>query len=141
MENIEELFENDFFIKKNTSKEFIKQTEKIIGIKFPSDYLTFLENYDGGEGFTFNKQSYLILYGVSDITSINSNLHNELNYPTIFSRYIFIGKDAGPTYYGIEKFDKMIYQIPELISNESEIAFYSENFSSFLKLYSSNESF
>ena len=133
MENIEKLFKNDVFIKKFTSLEIIK--EKTITIILPSDYLAFLEFYDGGEGFTYNEQSYLVLYGISDIVEINSDLHNELNYPSVFSEYIFFGKDAGPTYYGFKKSDKLVYEIPVLISCESEIEYYSDSFSNFLQKF------
>jgi|JI10StandDraft_1071094.scaffolds.fasta_scaffold523551_2 hypothetical protein len=135
MENIAKLFEEDFLIKCNRSINEINLLEKNFNYTFPIDYSYFLMEYDGGEGLTACEENFLTLYGFNNLREINFDLHNIHNYPSVFKDYIFIGKNAGPTYYDFNKYNNFVYEIPELISDEIEIQYFSDTFLEFLSKY------
>jgi hypothetical protein len=61
-----------------------------LGLEFPTDYLSFMKRWDGGEGLV-GEDGYLVLYPVREIVAINE----QWNAREFFPGHVIVGSDGG----------------------------------------------
>lgn len=71
-----------------------------LGIDLPRDYLNFLRQHDGGEGFI--KDHYIIIWKVTELADFNREYEVEKYAPGIF----LFGSNGGGEAYGFDVEDK-----------------------------------
>lgn len=70
--------------------------ERMTGKELPGDYVDFLKIADGGEGFV--GKSYVILWGVGDLVSLNQGYEVENYAPGL----LIFGSDGGGEAFGFD---------------------------------------
>lgn len=73
----------------------IEAAERALGVRFPDDYGSFLQESDGLEGFT-GPGSYLILWSAQELPELNAGY----NVAELATGLVLIGTDGGDTGYG-----------------------------------------
>lgn len=134
MNKIDSFFEPTFLIPNKVELSEITILQNHFNIILPKDYLIFIEKYDGGEGFT-NSNKFLTLWGLSDLLEINTTFHNNNLYPKFFSKYFFIGKNAGPTLYAFSTQNNKVFEVPEICFEDIEVHFFANSFLEFVDKY------
>lgn len=79
------------------SDKSIAEAERVLGIKFPEDYYSFLKITNGGEGF-IGDHEYIMLWSVDDLEATNKAYEIELNLPKL----IIFGSDGAGNAYGFD---------------------------------------
>ena len=67
----------------------VSELSSILGVDLPSDYLRFLRNHNGGEGFIGD--NYLVLWKAEELADFNREYEVEKYAPGIF----LFGSDGG----------------------------------------------
>lgn len=94
-ESIESLL-TDFSLEEGASQEALANIKKISGIQLPDDYLEFLQEANGGEGFI--GEEYLILWKAEELESFNREYEVEKYAPGIF----LFGSNGGCEGFGFD---------------------------------------
>lgn len=88
----------DWQLNPGASADAIRDAVSLLG-SLPSDYIQFLHNYDGGEGFIGD--NYLILWKVEELSVFNREYEVEQYAPGI----LLFGSDGGGEGYGFDTRD------------------------------------
>lgn len=96
MNKIMELVPAEFLLNKPISEESLESIEKKLEIKLPSDYLFFLRQANGGEGFI--GESYLILWKAEELEPYNKDYQVEEYAPGVF----LFGSSGGGEAFGFD---------------------------------------
>ncbi|MCX2781310.1 SMI1/KNR4 family protein [Microbulbifer thermotolerans] len=86
----------DFSLDEGASQETIANIKNISGIYFPDDYLDFLQDANGGEGFI--GEEYLILWKAEELETFNREYEVEKYAPGIF----LFGSNGGGEGFGFD---------------------------------------
>jgi SMI1 / KNR4 family (SUKH-1) len=99
------------------------------GIRLPNEYTAFLKTRNGGEGFIGN-ESYLILWKVGDLQSLNSAYEVKAYVPDL----LIFGSDGGGEAYAIDYSDPAlaIVAVPFVGMERGLVRKISSNFNEFL---------
>ncbi len=85
----------------------IETFKKLLTFKCPSDYLTFITTYDGGDGYI--GKDYLALWSVAEMIEINQFYKDE--DPLFFEKYWVFASNTGIFRYAFEKLTGHIIEI------------------------------
>ncbi|WP_170169054.1 SMI1/KNR4 family protein [Mesobacillus subterraneus] len=90
------MFEKFTFNTPVSEKEII-EVEKELNVKFPRDYLDFMQKTNGGEG-TIGEVSYLRIWKIEELAESNEDYEVSEYAPG----FVVIGSDGGGTVYGYD---------------------------------------
>lgn len=110
-------------------KDIIDKVSSEVGFAFPSDYLDFMLNSNGGEG-PIGPSNYLSLWKMEDIAKLNKDYDVGLYAPG----YLIFGSDGSGTAYAFdkEKGDIVSFQFIGM-TMEDNAQFLGNSFVSFLQ--------
>lgn len=108
------------------SAEIIESLSSDLGVSLPAEYLDFLRQHNGGEGFI--GQSYIVLWKAEQIIDFNREYEVEKYAPGI----ILFGSSGGGEGYGFDaqSADIHIVRIPFIGMNRRYAKFVATKFSS-----------
>ncbi|MCZ8347457.1 MAG: SMI1/KNR4 family protein [Leptospiraceae bacterium] len=109
----------------------LEKLNNAISINLPSDYIQFMIQYNGGEGF-IGLESYLILWKIDEIISLNEAYEVSEYAPGL----ILFGSNGGGEAFAFDtRFDKYsIVSIPFVGMDNSLAKIVATNFTDFLKV-------
>ena len=81
-------------------REIVDGLSATLGFTLPPDYLEFLREHDGGEGFVGD--NYIILWGAGELADFNREYEVETYAPGIF----LFGSDGGGEGYGFDTLEQ-----------------------------------
>ena len=84
-------------LKYGASDAAIRESEKQIGSRLPEEYVHLLKLTNGGEGF-IGENSYLVLWGVEELASMNAGYEVQKYVPGL----LIFGSDGGGEAYGFD---------------------------------------
>lgn len=115
-------------LNKGASGELVQAAIDALGKPLPSDYLQFIGEHDGGEGFVGD--NYLILWRVGELAAFNLEYEVEQYAPGI----ILFGSDGGGEGYGFDMREESlsIVRIPFIGMDLRYATHVAENFRDFL---------
>lgn len=87
---------NDWQLNEGASRDAIRAAIAALGQSLPGDYLQFIAEHDGGEGFIGD--SYLILWRAGELATFNREYEVEQYAPGI----LLFGSDGGGEGYGFD---------------------------------------
>ncbi|MNT72535.1 hypothetical protein D3C72_2111440 [compost metagenome] len=102
-----------------------------IDFSLPQEFLLFLNEFNGGEGFV-GENSYVILWKTSDLIEFNHGYMVNEFAPELF----LIGSDGGGTAYAIRKIDGTFVQVPFIGMSIEESEKCGDDFKEFLEYLS-----
>lgn len=112
---------------KPNDNDVLKLTSQI-DFSLPQDFLLFLNEFNGGEGFV-GENSYLILWKTGDLIEFNHGYMVNEFAPELF----LIGSDGAGTAYAIRKIDGAFVQVPFIGMSIEESEKCGDNFKDFLE--------
>ena len=92
----DELFAN-LNLRASATAETIAESEKLLKVKLPLEYVAFLKTANGGEGF-IGKRAYIILWGVEELAYLNQAYEVQDYVPGL----LLFGSDGGGEAYGFD---------------------------------------
>lgn len=118
----------DWQLNKGAPKEAIQAAIAALGQSLPSDYLQFIGEHDGGEGFIGD--SFLILWRSAELATFNREYEVEQYAPGI----VLFGSDGGGEGYGFDAREATmpIVRIPFIGMDLRYATRIAEDFNSFL---------
>lgn len=88
-----------------------------INVKLPSDYVEFMKEKNGGEGFV-GANSYVMFWPFEELNDVNKMYMVEKFAPDLF----LVGSDGGDTAYGIQKTHGTFIEVPFIgMANEMAV--------------------
>lgn len=110
---------------------YIKKIESRFDIKLPEDYITFMQQYNGGEGDV--GENYLAMYPLNEIIECTEDYEVEKYIPGL----VLIGSNLGGEAFALDyRTDKINYIMIPFMFEEDAIIVLSQNIEGFLsKLY------
>ena len=123
-------------LQKNQSPT-IEQMQKLtlkIDFLIDHDYFEFIKKHNGAAGFV-NKNSYLMLWEIDDLVSLNPYYQDDEFCNAVF----LIGSNGSSTSYGIKKTDGSFFKAP-FIDMPDELESCGNNFTKFLLTIANPES-
>jgi hypothetical protein len=76
--------------------DFVRSLSSSLGVSLPKDYLDFLGQHNGGEGFV--KDNYIVLWKAEELADFNREYEVDKYAPGIF----LFGSDGGGEGYGFD---------------------------------------
>jgi len=112
-------------------KSHIEKIEEIFNIKLPEDYISFMEQRNGGEGFV--GENYLGIYQIEEIIKANEDYEVEKYIPGL----LLIGSNLGGEAFALDfRIGKTNYIMIPFMFDEEDIIVLSQNIEGFMfKLY------
>lgn len=129
------LFLEKFKLESPAAEEEIRSAEETLHLKLPAQYVSFLREGNGGEGFIGD--SYAILWSVSEIAPLNESYESQELAPG----FLMFGSDGGGEAFGFDtrEADWKVVQIPFIGGNWNEARPLGSSFQEFLEnLYVGN---
>ena len=108
----------------------IESVKSYFGFAFPGDYLQFMREYGGTEGFV-GRESYLILWPIRELITHNEGYKVKEFCPEL----VLIGSNGGGTAYAFDTSsrEKSIVEIPFMDLGLSNVTIVGQSFLSFLE--------
>lgn len=110
-----------------TTEDQIQKIEKHFQIKFPSEYVEFMLQSSGAEGFV--NEEYLKLWKVEDLPQMNEGYKADEFFPGL----ILFGSDGGGEAYAFDKKENMSIVNPPFIGSSEDIRKCGKTFTEFLQ--------
>ncbi|MHA6194722.1 SMI1/KNR4 family protein [Pseudomonas wadenswilerensis] len=126
--NADEAFEG-WHLNSRAGTDAISKAELELGCSLPRDYLEFISEYNGGEGFVGD--NYLIVWGVDELVGFNRDYEVDEYAPGI----ILFGSDGGGEGYGFDRRDTKlpIVRVPFIGMSLTYVETIADDFSSLLE--------
>lgn len=114
----------------STTTANLEHTEQIINVQFPSDYKSFIEEFNGAEG-EIGPNAYVAFWSLEDIVELNEAYGVNEFAPGL----ILIGSDGGDTAYAFDNRcdSKPIVEVPFMGMDLDEVKICANTFEEFLE--------
>ena len=128
----------EFDAKSPANPASVARLQSQLSFHLPADYVQFLEQMNGGEGFV--GKNYLMAWPVEDLIQYNKDYHVEQRAPGLF---IFGSSGGGEAFaFDARSTPPVIVAVPFIVLNLEDAVVIAPNFTAFLQhLYRSEDLF